>query len=585
MKQSLIVICVVALCCALCGAGAGGSVVSAAVATVTPPPLYELRVFTPTAQDVARLTGGGWDVLEARGRSGGVDYLLVMGDDSTAARLREQGFRVEIDHVVNTSTARAPFSYDGGYRTVAEHYQHMDDTVTLHPDLAVTVTYGVSWLKAQGNGGYDLRAICITKLQPGDCALNPGGKPRFFLMAAIHARELTTAELAWRWIDLLVNGYNVDPDITALLDSNEMWVVPVANPDGRAIVEQGGDAPYMQRKNTNNTLGSCSTPGSQDYWYNQPGVDLNRNANFQWGVSGASPFPCDQTYEGASAASEPEEQSLEALMTNLFGHQRVATDTNGLAAAPITATGVMLTLHSYSDLVLLPWGYTNTRTLNDASLRSLAFHMSYFNGYQTGQAPEVLYAASGASDDWAYGVLGLPGFTFEVGPLSGACSDFAPPYTCQDGTFWPLNQPAFLYAAKVARQPYALALGPTVSVPESTLVTPLSAGTVFTALAATDTLGNSGYGRPTPSTISAAEYSIDAPPWLTTSNPVSMSAVGGSFGAPEVTVSGTITAGLVPGRHLLYVHAQDANGDWGPITARWLLVPRYQLRLIAVYKN
>ena len=57
-------------------------------------------------------------------------------------------------------------------------------------------------------------AICITKRRPNtnDCALTPDtDKPRFVLMAAIHARELTTSELAWRWMDELVNDYDVDP--------------------------------------------------------------------------------------------------------------------------------------------------------------------------------------------------------------------------------------------------------------------------------------------------------------------------------------------------------------------------------------
>jgi len=74
----------------------------------------------------------------------------------------------------------------------------------------LTVTYGLSWKKQNASGGFDLRAICITKMRPGDCSLNPNtDKPRYFLMAAIHARELTTAELAWRWVDLLISGYNV----------------------------------------------------------------------------------------------------------------------------------------------------------------------------------------------------------------------------------------------------------------------------------------------------------------------------------------------------------------------------------------
>jgi hypothetical protein len=33
------------------------------------------------------------------------------------------------------------------------------------------------------------------------------------------------------------------------------------------------------------------------------------------------------------------------------------------------------------------------------------------------------------------------------------------------------------------------------------------------------------------------------------------------------------TAGLAPGRHLVYVRGQDAAGNWGPTTAAWLVVP------------
>ena len=53
--------------------------------------------------------------------------------------------------------------------------------------------------------------------------------------SAIHAREYTTAELTTRFAEHLVNNYNVDADITWLLDHFELHLVPQANPDGRKI--------------------------------------------------------------------------------------------------------------------------------------------------------------------------------------------------------------------------------------------------------------------------------------------------------------------------------------------------------------
>ena len=558
--------------------------------------LYVLRVYVHNPRDVSRLTRGPWDVLEARGK----DYLLVQGDDATLTALQRAGFTVQIDHVLDTSSALAPFSYDGGYHTVAEHYQHMDDVVRQHPTLALTVTYGISWLRSVSpTAGYDLRAICITHLKPGDCTLNPETvKPRFFLMAALHARELTTAELAWRWIDYLVNNDGIDPNVTALLEYHEMWVVPVANPDGRAIVEQGGNAPYLQRKNAddlvNNLPVTCLSPTDPYYEFYQPGVDLNRNASFMWGVAGASTSPCDQAYLGAAQASEPEEQALEWLMGSLFPHQRGSSITDTSYAAPITTTGIMLTLHSYANLLLLPWSWTDCsdqpcppdlRAPNDVPLRALAFHMSYYNGYSAGQSSEVLYAASGTSDDWAYAALGIPGFTFEVGPnLSGdPCTGFTPPYSCQDSLFWPQNVGAFLYAAQVAGQPYTLGLGPVTQMPTSTLLAPINSTTRFTATLYGDLYGNAGVDRPAAQTIQAARFTLDTPPWVSGSISTSMM-LGGPLTTTQV-VTGTLPGDLAPGRHWLFVQGQDTNGNWGPVAARWVLVPRYTLRLILVYRN
>jgi hypothetical protein len=106
-------------------------------------------------------------------------------------QLRAQGFEVAIDHAIDAAAAIRPFSYYGGYRTVAEHYQHMDDIAAARPDLAVVVDYGDSWRRVNSRpDSHDLKAICITQMRAGDCALDPEtDKPRFRLIAAVHARS------------------------------------------------------------------------------------------------------------------------------------------------------------------------------------------------------------------------------------------------------------------------------------------------------------------------------------------------------------------------------------------------------------
>jgi carboxypeptidase T len=533
-----------------------------------------IRVSLSQRGQANALANAGYDLIE--GRSG--NDVLVVGDETVLAKLKAAGYKATVDQVLPKAapiTGRAAAgaidtqSFDGGYRTVADHYAHLDSIAATYPGLATVVDYGDSWRKVNNKpGANDLKAICITKKQAGDCALSPNSaKPRAVLMAAIHARELATAELAYRYIDELVTKYGTDADVTVLLDSTEIWIVPVANPDGRNIVESGGNAPYLQRKNANDTVGSCSNPPTAS---NQFGVDLNRNASYQWGEGGSSALPCDQTYRGPSAASEPEQQALQQLFTNLWPDQHgVPTD-----AVATTATGTFITVHSYSNLVLLPPGKGGV-TANDAQLRALAFRMSNFNGYLTGTGPETLYDTTGTTDDWVYANLGPAAFTFEVGPQSGTCSGFTPAYACVDSTFWNLNRDAFIYAAKVARAPYVTPRGPSIQAATLAAST-VAVGTPVTLTATVNdtTFGNAAgsFGRPTAQTVNAAEYYIDVAPWAG-GTPIAMTAADGSFSSTSEAVRATVaTNGLAAGRHTIYVRGRNAGGFWGPVNALFLTI-------------
>ncbi len=534
------------------------------------------RVAVDSAAEVQTLIALGFDVLEAAGPG----YVLVMGDVATGAALTRAGYgaTVAVDHQPVQAVEGAA-TYFGGYRTVAEHEQHLYDVQAARPDLAQVVDYGDSWGRMTGNSVYshDLLALCLTRIQAGDCALSPTApKPRFVLMAAIHARELATSEMAWRWIDALVAGYGVDADLTVLMDTTELWVIPVANPDGRQRVEEGGSSPYFQRKNLNNiistTCGAAPTNGNVGH----VGVDLNRNSGFQWNMGGSSSNLCSQVYRGPSASSEPETYALEGLLRQLFADQRPAGLTD---AAPQTTSGVFISLHSYSNLVLLPWGYTecfaaacppNLRTPNDAGLRHIAFRMSASNGYATGQASELLYAASGTNDDWVYGELGVPGFTFEIGSQPGGgdpCADFQPAYSCNDSLFWPQNGPAFVYAAKAARQPYALSLGPVLGP-----VAFSGAGLITLTVEANDGAFGVGFGRPSAQAVAAVELYVDVP-WWAGGVPLAVPASDGAFDealeAAQLTLDTTVWA---PGRHTLYLRARDADGNWGVFRAAFVEV-------------
>jgi carboxypeptidase T len=418
---------------------------------------YVFRVLQ-AVRNSERLLELGSDVLEARDG----DDLFVLGDAREGERIRAAGFATSIESVMPAPRWTPPKvqrnagpitpadineTYYGGYRTVRAHYAHLDKVAADFPELSSLVTYGQSWRKSTGRGGHDLRAICLTKKNPGDCEQQPNSaKPRFFLMAQIHAREITTGDMAWRWIDHLTTSYGRDAEVTRLMDTTETWVVPITNPDGVEIVQQGGNSPRLHRKNANDSNGSSC-------WLGQIGIDLNRNSDTHFGQSGTSTDPCSEIYRGPGPSSEVETKALEGLLARLFPDTRGEGD--GTPASADTR-GMLISLHSYTNGIIFPWSHrSNARTGNDASLRAMARDMAGITGYTYGTAPEVVgYAAAGGTDDWIYDKLGVPGFTFEIGARFGACSGFLPQYSCQESTHWPKIRPALMYAAARAAAPY-----------------------------------------------------------------------------------------------------------------------------------
>src|SRR6476469_7345346 len=99
--------------------------------------------------------------------------------------------------------------------------------------------------------GFDLLVLHITN------QAIPGPKPVFWYDTGIHSREIATPEIAMRYISLLLDGYTTNADSHWLVDYNDIWVMPMLNPDGHHVVEQGGNMPFSQRKNLDNANG-CS---------------------------------------------------------------------------------------------------------------------------------------------------------------------------------------------------------------------------------------------------------------------------------------------------------------------------------------
>ncbi|GMA32670.1 M14 family zinc carboxypeptidase [Litorihabitans aurantiacus] len=514
-------------------------------------------------------TGGGTD-----GADGGSMAPEADGDAADAA---------DVSYPLAARLADRTYeTFFGGYRTVDAHAQYLTDLEDAYPELVEVVDYGDSWLKEQGRGGNDLLAVRLTAGADtdGDWEDAGSGKPRFVLGAQTHARELITSEMAWRFVTDVVNGYGTDPDLTRLLETTELWVVPQTNPDGIEVVQEAfaagvptnaaGDAVppassrAWHRKNLNDTEGGGADPNR--YNVDQPGVDLNRNYPTGWGLGVASAIPSDLVYRGSAPFSEPESAEQAALLTTLLGSYEVGPD----RPAPADRTGVALTLHAYSDYVMYPYGYDETAPVpNLEELRALGFRQSFGNGFATGKPGEILYSNGGSDLDWAYEQLGVPAYTWEIG--NDSTGGFFPAYSRADA-FWEASGAGLLYAATAAGDPYVSPRGPSVTGVEVEYGADGALSVSGTASDDTYTTEPSSAGRrPATSPVTEVEVRVRA------ADGVSAPGVGARVSvavAPDgVTASFAGSAAPdwdVRARQWVEVRARNEAGFWGPWEARWL---------------
>jgi carboxypeptidase T len=493
-----------------------------------------------------------WEVHPEQG------YLVAEVDRETYEWMLSAGFRLEVDAKLTRQAQQPLIPLPGQangvpaypcYHTVEETYAAAEQIAAGHPYLATWEDIGDSWEKRDPGGlpGYDLRVLHLTN------SVNPGPKPGLFIMSSVHAREYAPAELNLRFAEYLAENYGIDPEATWILDYTDIYLLFQSNPDGRKQAEGG----LSWRKNTDNLY--CSNSASR-------GVDLNRNFSYAWGCcGGSSGSTCNEVYRGPSAASEPETQAIQNYVRQHFPDQRgVGPD----SPAPADATGIFLDLHSYGGLVLWPWGFTSQAAPNATALQTLGRKLAFFNGYSPEQS-YLLYTTDGTTDDFAYGELGLAAYTVEMGnAFFQDCATF-------EGSIVSQNMPALLFAARTARSPYLSPAGPEVLELSITPQTGAPGADLQVSARVDDTRFNNSQGNEVVQAISAAEYSIDTPPWQAGATQA-MSAADGSFNQSSESVSATInTSGLEQGRHILFVRGRDAAGNWGPPSATffYLLTP------------
>jgi len=313
----------------------------------------------------------------------------------------------------------------GYYHTYGEVKALIDNAVATHPGIAKRFNIGRS---------YEGRKIWGIKIS--DNVRTNEDEPEVFINAQIHARERAPGELALATIGWLIDNYGegdaLGQRVTDIVNSREIFIVPVVNPDGAEFDISGG-VWHQWRKNRQ------PIPGS-----NEIGVDLNRQFGYKWGNGGnASTNPASDVYQGPYAWFAPEVRRYRDFVNGRFfnGKQQIK---------------VILSLHSAGKLVLWPYSYTKADVppempQNDHhAFVALGTKLASLNGYKPEQGSD-LYRVPGDQDDWAYHEWGIFTFTFEM--KRGAARRYYPTQSELDADIGN-NRGAVLYLLEQADCPY-----------------------------------------------------------------------------------------------------------------------------------
>jgi carboxypeptidase T len=341
------------------------------------------------------------------------DHVMAIGSEEDLVAAKKTGqllMSFPLTHQMKDFPIR-----DEQFHNYSELWQAMRALANAHPDLIKMSTIGRS------TEGRDIPLLTFS-IDGQDTT-----RPAVFYMGGHHAREHVSIEVPLKFAQYLAAEFAAGNErIVSLLKSRTVYIAPMVNPDGAEYDIASGSYRLWRKSRKNN--------GSNVF-----GVDLNRNYGFGWGGGGASTSPRHDTYRGTSAFSEPETQAIKAFTES---HENI---------------NILLSFHTFSKLILYPWGHQYEKIPNAADLRvheTMATTMAKWNGYEPQQSSE-LYIASGDTTDWSYGQLGIISFTFELDPGGGssAAAGFYPGQSAIEPTFRKNIEPC-LYLLENADNPY-----------------------------------------------------------------------------------------------------------------------------------
>ncbi len=305
---------------------------------------------------------GALDVWSVYRGDDGVWHYRVAAPEGELSQLRL--FKVRVTPVMPISRVVPPPAEE--YRDADMVNAALTALEEQYPDRAKLYVIGKT---------FEERDIVAIKIS-ADPSQNLPDKQEFLFTGTHHAREWIGTEVTLRMAEFLLEQYDHSDRIKEIVDGCEIWIVPMVNQDGfRHTWTDERLWRKTRRLNSDNTYG----------------VDPNRNYDAGWGGKGSSKTPSSDVYCGTAPFSEPETAAVRDILDPGKGFMDDAAG--------------FIDFHSYSQLVLYPYGHTYTSSPREKEMNAIATRISELMEAETGvyyepQKSSALYIATGGSSDW-----------------------------------------------------------------------------------------------------------------------------------------------------------------------------------------
>lgn len=327
-----------------------------------------VRVYVPSVSDLTVISAK-LD-LDIVGGQAGASYDLL-ADDLLMERIVGSGLSYE---VVVHDLASAKEAVRADYLTYAEIEDSLRQLAQDYPAICMFDSLPIPTY--EGNWIYGIKISDNPNIEEDD-------EPGFLVDGTHHSREWACVPVVMFFADSMLSAYNVDPGITEIINSTEMYLFPVINVDGYIYDYPAG---VYWRKNREPFSGEIGTDPNRNY----PGCSPDLAGD--WGAVDeyqARHRPDHALFCGAYANSGDETRAL-----TMYVKERIIN--------------AYMSYHSSGELVMWPWGWTGVETpdsvLHDQVGNYMANQVQRLSGgtYSRGPIYSAIYAVSGSSCDWFY---------------------------------------------------------------------------------------------------------------------------------------------------------------------------------------